>query len=63
MSGVNKFSGEGQGKVHHAVVSEEKLTPLPKKKVVTSEKVTPSEEVDKRTKTIVLYERGSGQDR
>ena len=52
MSGVNKFSGEGQGKVHHAVVSEEKLTPLPKKKVVTSEKVTPSEKVENVLKIV-----------
>ena len=41
MSGVNKFSGEGQAKSHNAVISREKLSP--------SEKVITSEEVEKVT--------------
>ena len=41
MSGVNKFSIEGQAKIHHVVVSKEKVAP--------SEKVTTSEEVEKGT--------------
>ena len=52
MSGVNNFSGEGQGKIHHVVVSEKKVTPLLKKQVVTSEKVTTSEEVEKCNKNL-----------
>ena len=54
MSGVNNFSGGGQGKIHHIIVAKEKVTPLPKKRVVTSEKVTASEEVDKGTKTLYV---------
>ena len=52
MYGVNKFSGKGQGKIHHVVVAEEKLTPSPKKKIFTSEKVTTSEEIYKGTKKL-----------
>ena len=52
MSGVNKFAGKGRGKIHHVVVAKEDLTPFPKRKIVTSEKVTTSEEVDKGTKTL-----------
>ena len=47
MSGFNKVDREGQGEVHRVFVSEEKVTPLTKKEVVKSEKVTPSEEVEK----------------
>ena len=32
MSGVNKFAGEGQGKVHHVVFAEEKVAQLRKQK-------------------------------
>ena len=56
MSGVNKFSGEGQGKVHHVLVAEEKVSPLPKKKVVPSEKVTASEEAEKGTNILNYME-------
>ena len=52
MSGVNKFAGEGQGKIHHVFVARRKVAPLPKKKVVPSEKVTPSEEVEKGTNIL-----------
>ena len=31
MSGVNKFSGEGQGKLHHVVIAKEKGSPFTKK--------------------------------
>ena len=45
MSGVNNFSGKGQGKIHHVFIAKgKKVAPLPKKKVDPSEKVTPSEE-------------------
>ena len=53
MSGVNKFFGEVQGKIHHVVVSKEKVMPFPKKKILTSEKVTTSEEVDKDAKKLI----------
>ena len=52
MSGVNKFSGKGQGKIHHVVVSKEKITPLFKGKLLTTERVATSEEVDKDTKKL-----------
>ena len=52
MYGVNNFDGEGQGEIHHIVVDKEKLTTWLKKKVVTSEKVTTSEEVDRGTKYL-----------
>ena len=32
VSGVNKFDGEDQGKIHHVLVAEEKVTPFPKGK-------------------------------
>ena len=48
MSGVNKFSGEGQGKIHHIVVSEVSST-IANEKTVPSDKFTPSEEVEKGT--------------
>ena len=46
MSGVNKFYVEGQGKFIILLLPKTKVTPMPKKKVVKSENVTPSEEVD-----------------
>ena len=49
MTGVNKFSGEFQGIIHHVFVSEEKRSTIAKEKVVPSQKVTPSEEVEKGT--------------
>ena len=52
MSGFNKFSGEGQEKIHHVVVAKENSTTIAEEKVVTSEKDTPSEKVDKVTKTL-----------
>ena len=42
MSGVNRFDGEGQVKVNHVIVAKETLSPFPKRKVVTSKKVTQS---------------------
>ena len=48
MSGFNKFSGEYQVKNHHVVGSEEKSVP--------SEKVTPSEEVEKGTNFLNYME-------
>ena len=45
LSGLNNFAGEVQVKIHHVVVAKEKLALLLKKKVVPSEKATPSEEV------------------
>ena len=38
--------------MNHVIVAKEKVTPFPKKKVVTSEKVTKSEDVDKGTKNL-----------
>ena len=52
MYGVNKFSGEGQGKIHHVVVADEKSNTIVEEKMVTNEKVTPSEEVDKDNKRL-----------
>ena len=52
VSGVNKFPGKGQGKIHHVVVSEEKITPLLKKKILTTERVTTSEEFGKGTEKL-----------
>ena len=52
MPGVNKFSGEGQEKLHHVVVYEEKSSIISKEKVVPSDKVTPSEEVEKGTNIL-----------
>ena len=49
VSGVNKFSGEVQVNVHRVVFSEEKSDTIAEEKLVTHEKVTPSEEVDKGT--------------
>ena len=54
MSGVNKFAGEGQGVIHHVVVSKGNSNTIDKEKVVTSEKVTPIEEVEKRTKSCMI---------
>ena len=45
MSGVYKLSVESQVKVYHAVVSKETSNTISKKRLVASEKVTPSEEV------------------
>ena len=53
MFGVNKFSGKGQGRIHHVVVSKKK-TPLSKQKVVTSAEVTTIEEVDKGDKIWMI---------
>ena len=33
VSGVNNFSGEGQGKIHHAVVAEEKSNAIAKEEI------------------------------
>ena len=52
MSGVNNFAGEGQGKIHHGVVAEEKSSAIAEEKLVPSEKVTPSEEVEKGTNIL-----------
>ena len=52
MSGVKTFSGEGQGKIHHVIVAKEKVTPFMKKRVVTSEKITPSKEFGRGTKQL-----------
>ena len=52
MSGVDKFAGEVKGKNHHVVVAKEKVAPLTMKKIVTSEKITPSEEVEKDTNLL-----------
>ena len=52
MSGVNNFSEEGGGNFYHVVFAEEKLTSLPKKTVVPSEKVTPSDDVEKITNIL-----------
>ena len=50
VSEVNKFSGKVQDKIHHFVVAKrKKVMPLSKKKILTTEKVTTSEEVDKGT--------------
>ena len=49
---IQFFSGEVQGKIHHVVVAKEKGNTIAKEKVVTSEKVTPSEEVDKGAKNL-----------
>ena len=49
MSGVNGVSGEGQVKIHHVFVYKEKSNTIAKEKLDPSEKVTPSEEVDKVT--------------
>ena len=50
MSGFNNIFWEGQGKIQHVVVSEEKSNTISKEKVVTSEKITQSEEVYKGNK-------------
>ena len=52
VSGFNNFFWEGQGKIHHVVVAEEKISTLSKEKVMPSEKVTPSEEVEKVTNIL-----------
>ena len=52
MSGVNKFYEKGQGKIHHVFADKKKVTPLLKKTLLTSEKVTTSEEVEKDTKNL-----------
>ena len=52
MSGLNKFSGKFQWKIHHIVVSKEKITPLSKEKILSTENVTTSEEVHKGTKNL-----------
>ena len=52
MSGVKKFSGKVQGEIHHVVISEEKSNAIAEEKLVTSAKVTTSEEVYKGTKKL-----------
>ena len=52
MSGVNKFSGEGQGKIHHVVVAENKSSTIYEEKLILSEKVPPSEGVEKGTNIL-----------
>ena len=52
MSGVHNFSVEGQGKINHVVVAGEKSYAISGEKVVISEMVTTSEEVDKGTKNL-----------
>ena len=52
MSGVHNFSGEVQGKINHVVVAGEKSYSISREKVVISEMVTTSEEVDKGTKNL-----------
>ena len=49
MSGINKFSREGQRKIHHDFISKEKVALFPKKKLAPGEKVIPSEEFEKGT--------------
>ena len=49
MYGVNKFSGEGQAINHHVV---QYFFPIAEEKLAPSEKVTPSEDVEKGTKTL-----------
>ena len=34
MSGVNKFSGEVQGKIHHVIVAEEKSKIIANAKII-----------------------------
>ena len=46
MSGVNKFAGESQAKINHVVPY---YRPIAEEKVALSQKVTPSEEVEKGT--------------
>ena len=48
----NKFSGKIQGKIHHVVVAKEKNNAIVEEKILTTEKVTTSEEVDKGTKHL-----------
>ena len=52
MSGFNKFSGKGKRKIYCFVVSEEKSNAMSEEKILTTEKVTTSEEVDKGTKKL-----------
>ena len=49
MSGANKFSGEGQGKIHNVVIAKEQISTISREKVEPNDKVTPSEEVQKGT--------------
>ena len=51
MSGVNKFSGEGQGKIHHFVIAKNNCT-IAKEKLEPSKKVTLSDEVEKCTNLL-----------
>ena len=56
MSGVNKFAGEGQGKIIMSSFPRKKVAPLPKKRVGPSDKVTPSEKVEKVTNLLNYIE-------
>ena len=49
---VNKYFGKGHGKIHHVIVAEEKSNVIVKEKILTTKKVTRSEEVDKGTKNL-----------
>ena len=51
MSGVNKFSGKGQGKINH-VIFQRKMTSLLNEKLLSPKNVTTSEEVDKGIKRL-----------
>ena len=52
VSGVNRFAGEGQGKMYHVFVAKEKINAIEREKIVTSEKVATSEGVEKGTKNM-----------
>ena len=49
MSGVDKFSGSGQGKYIMLLFPKEKISTINKEKVELSGKFTPSEEIEKVT--------------
>ena len=53
MSGVNKFSGKGQAKIHHVVPY---YWPIAKENLAPSEKITPNEEVEKGTNLLDCME-------
>ena len=46
------FAVKGQGKIHHVAVDEEKGNAIVKEKILTTEKVTTSKEVEKGTKHL-----------
>ena len=53
MSGVNKFSGDIQAKIHHDVPYYQRIS---RENLLPSEKVTPSEEVEKVTNLLNCME-------